>query len=73
MFYIVVEVQITNGTPITIAYAFTEEGEAKAKYYTILSVACKTTLDKHGAYYISSDGGYAFEMFSKHETPEAVS
>ena len=69
MFYTVVEVQVSNGTPLTIAYAFTDEGEAKAKYYTILSVACMTTLDKHGAYFLSSEGGYAFEIFDKKEEP----
>lgn len=63
MFYTVVEVQVSNNTPVTVAYAFNSEGDAKAKYYTILSVACKSTLDVHGAYFLSSDGTYEYEMF----------
>ena len=55
-YYIVTELQVNNGNPAVVSYVFTDYNDALAKYYTILSVACKSTLEVHGAFLASSEG-----------------
>ena len=58
MDYIVLEVQLNNGVPAITPFAFTnaQRKQALAKYYYILSIACESNIDMHGAFYLSGAG-----------------
>lgn len=55
-FYTVLEKQINNGQPGTLATHYDTESAALAAYYTILSAAAVSALEYHSAHIIRSDG-----------------
>ena len=56
MYYIVTELQVNNGTPAALNQVYTDEGQAYAKYFTILAAAAVSGLEIHGAYMMTSGG-----------------
>lgn len=73
-YFIVVEAQVgSDGVAGIIPYIFADvsqsedqrERNAKAKFFEICSVACKTKQKFHGAYYFDSEGSeFRHEGFS---------
>lgn len=56
MTYIVIEIQKDSGTVSTLTTTFTDQNEAEAKFYQVMSVAAVSTLDRHGASVMTEDG-----------------
>ena len=70
-YFVVTEIQVANGVPAVLTWAFDSYVNALEKYYTILSVACKSTIDIHGAYLLSTNGDkLKSEIFDKRTPPE---
>ena len=70
-YYVVTELQVTNGVPATLVYCFNDYKAAQAKYYSILAAACMSTLDLHGAFLTSSEGEQLkSEVFDNRVVPE---
>lgn len=55
MNYFVLEIQI-NETGAIIPFAFDNQADAEAKYHAILSVAAKSSVDKHSAILMAENG-----------------
>ena len=56
--YIVLELQFNNGVTAIVPYGFTDYNEALGKYYSVLSYAVQSSIDKHGAFLLDCvDGG----------------
>lgn len=55
-FYTVIEKQLVNGTPATIATHYDTETAALAAYFTICAAAAVSTIEYHAAHVIRSDG-----------------
>ena len=59
MKYIVIEIQ--NGT--CTAYSYDTAAEAQNKYYTILSYAAVSDVQRHGAYLLDNEGNLLEKRF----------
>ena len=71
-FYTVIEKQLNNGTPGTLATHYDTEREALAAYFTICAAAAVSTIEYHAAHIIRSDGimieGRVFDRREAEET-----
>lgn len=71
-FYTVIEKQLNNGTPGTIATHYDNETAALAAYFTICAAAAVSTIEYHAAHIIRSDGimieGRVFDRREVEET-----
>lgn len=54
--YFVLEIQINGETGSIIPFAFTDLGQAEAKYHAILSVAATSEVPKHSAVLMAENG-----------------
>lgn len=54
--YIVIEIQLNNGTVSTLTYQYDNINAAYAKYHTILAAAAVSTIDTHSAVILSETG-----------------
>ena len=55
-FYTVIEKQLNNGTPGTIATHYDDYTQALASFFTICAAAAVSTIEYHAAHVIRSDG-----------------
>lgn len=55
-FFTVIEKQLINGTPATLATHYDSETAALAAYFTICAAAAVSTIEYHAAHIIRSDG-----------------
>ena len=71
-FYTVIEKQLNNGTPGTLATHYDNETAALAAYFTICAAAAVSTIEYHSAHIIRSDGimieGRVFDRREAEET-----
>lgn len=56
MFYTVIEKQVINGTPATIATHYDSYTAALAAFFTICAAAAASSIEYHAAHVIRSDG-----------------
>lgn len=56
MVYFVIETQVTNGVGAAIPTAYTDRSDAEAAYHTVLAVAAKSAVQKHGVMLCNEDG-----------------
>ena len=54
--YIVIEIQLNNGTVSTLTYQYDNINAAYAKYHSILAAAAVSTIDTHSAVILSETG-----------------
>ena len=54
--YFVLEIQINNGTGSILPFSYDNQADAEAKYHTILSVAAKSSVEKHSAVLMAENG-----------------
>ena len=55
MKYYVIELQTSGAAGAAIPYAYDNRPDAEAKYYTIMSAAAKSSVEKHGALMVTED------------------
>lgn len=55
MIYYVIELQ-TGVTGACVPFAFNDRADAEAKYHTLLAVASKSDVPKHGVIMVNADG-----------------
>lgn len=73
MFYTVLEKQLINGTPATLATHYDDENAALAAYFTICAAAAVSTIEYHAAHIIRSDGIMTEgRVFDRRVVPEEV-
>ena len=66
MIYYVIELQ-TSTTGSAIPFAHDNLPDAEAQYHTLLAVACKSDVPKHGVILINDDGFVIKSEFYNHE------
>ena len=72
-FYTVIEKQLINGTPATLATHYDSETTALAAFYTICAAAAVSTIEYHAAHIIRSDGVMTEgRVFDRRVHPEPV-
>lgn len=54
--FIVLEIQKNNGNLSILPFAFSDYKKARAKYYSTLSIASESTLERHGATLLTEGG-----------------
>ena len=54
--YIVLEIQVNNGTVSSIVDSFSDRNQAESKYHQILTSASVSDVDKHSAVLIADNG-----------------
>ena len=54
--YFVLEIQINGATGSILPFTFDNLADAEAKYHTILSVAAKSSVQKHSAVLMAENG-----------------
>lgn len=70
-FYTVIEKQVNNGTPATLATHYDSETAALAAFYTICAAAAVSTIEYHAAHIIRSDGIMTEgRVFDRREEPD---
>ena len=55
MIFFVVESQVNNGTAGLLTFSFDNRPDAEAKYHTLLAVAAKSNVQKHGVMLCNED------------------
>ena len=65
--YIVIELQTNGGVTGNFVFAFTDIADAYAKYYTILSVAAKSSVEVHAAIILDETGKMIANEHFAHE------
>lgn len=74
MKYYVVEFQTSGASGAALPYVFDNRPDAEAKYYTVMSAAAKSPVEKHGALIITEDlftikGELAYREAAPEPTP----
>lgn len=54
--YIVLEIQLNNGTIATLVDSYTDRNAAESKYHTVLASAAISEIDKHSAVLLADNG-----------------
>ena len=54
--YFVLEIQINGNTGSILSFSYDNQADAEAKYHTILSVAAKSSVEKHSAVLMAENG-----------------
>ena len=66
--YVVIEFMIdAEGNPGTLAYAFNNLDDAKAKFYSIMAVAVKSATHIHSAAILTDEMFLVKSDFARHE------
>lgn len=55
MVFFVIESQVNNGSGALITFSFDNRPDAEAKYHTLLAVAAKSAVQKHGVMLCNED------------------
>ena len=55
MVFFVIESQVSNGTGALITFSFNNKPDAEAKYHSLLAVAAKSAVQKHGVMLCNED------------------
>lgn len=70
-FYTLIEKQLNNGTPATLATHYDTYTAALAAYFTVCAAAVVSTIEYHAAHLIRSDGVMIEgRVFDRRTTPE---
>lgn len=70
MIYYVIELQ-TTATGSCIPFAFNDKADAEAKYHSLLAVAAKSDVPKHGVILVNADGFVIKSEVYDHTEPAA--
>ena len=55
MVFFVIESQVNNGSGALLTFSFDNRPDAEAKYHTLLAVAAKSAVQKHGVMLCTED------------------
>ena len=69
MIFYVLELQ-TGETGSCIPFAFADKADAEAKYHSLLAVAAKSNVPKHGVILVNADGFILKSEVYDHTEPE---
>ena len=71
-FYTLIEQQMNNGTPATLATHYDTYTAALAAYFTVCAAAAVSTIEYHAAHLVRSDGiMIEGRVFDRREVEEA--
>lgn len=71
-FYTLIEKQMNNGTPATLATHYDTYTAALAAYFTVCAAAAVSTIEYHAAHLVRSDGiMIEGRVFDRREVEEA--